>query len=90
MAHVHRDKKKLLTRIRRIAGQVAALERALEGEAECSDVLIQIAAAKGAMHALLMEVLSGHLNEHVVAGKTESARAKEAEAVMTLLAKYSR
>ena len=90
MAHVHRDKKKLLTRIRRIAGQVAALERALEGEAECSDVLIQIAAAKGAMHALLMEVLSGHLNEHVVAGKTEAARAKEAQAVMTLLTKYAR
>lgn len=90
MAHVHREKKKLLTRIRRIAGQVAALERALEGEAECSDVLIQIAAAKGAMHALLMEVLSGHLNEHVVAGKTEAVRAKEAQAVMALLGKYAR
>lgn len=90
MAHVRRDKKKLLTRIRRIAGQVAALERAMETEADCSDVLIQIAAAKGAMHALMMEVLAGHLSEHVVAGKTESGRAEEARAIMELLAKYAR
>ncbi|HYG07953.1 MAG TPA: metal-sensing transcriptional repressor, partial [Stenotrophomonas sp.] len=54
MAHVQREKKKLLTRIRRIGGQVAALERAVESGVECSDVLVQIAAAKGAMHALMM------------------------------------
>lgn len=90
MAHVQRDKKKLLARIRRIAGQVAALERALEKEAGCSDVLIQIAATKGAMHALMMEVLAGHLKEHVAAGKTESERAREAESIMGLLAKYAR
>lgn len=90
MAHVRRDKKKLLTRIRRIAGQVAALERAMETEADCSDVLIQIAATKGAMHALMMKVLAGHLSEHVVAGKTERGRAEEARAIMELLAKYAR
>ena len=44
MAHVNRDKKKLLTRVRRVAGQVAALERALESDADCTDVLILIAA----------------------------------------------
>lgn len=90
MSHVHRDRKKLLTRVRRIGGQVAALERALQGEADCSDVLVQIAAAKGAMQALMIEVLKGHLNEHVVAGKTEAARAREAEAIMQLLGRYAR
>ena len=45
MAHVQRNKKKLLSRIRRVAGQVAALEQALESDADCADVLIQIAAA---------------------------------------------
>ncbi|HVK52885.1 MAG TPA: metal/formaldehyde-sensitive transcriptional repressor [Pseudoxanthomonas sp.] len=90
MAHVHRDKKKLLARIRRIGGQVAALERALEGEADCADVLTQIAAAKGAMHALMMEVLAGHLDEHVVAGKTAAERAAEARIITTLLSKFAR
>lgn len=49
MAHVIRERKKLLARVRRIAGQVAALETALEADAECTDVLVQAAAAKGAM-----------------------------------------
>ncbi|GGD50572.1 hypothetical protein GCM10007235_23350 [Pseudoxanthomonas indica] len=69
---------------------MAALERALQGEADCSDVLVQIAAAKGAMQALMIEVLKGHLNEHVVAGKTEAVRAREAEAIMQLLGRYAR
>ncbi|MFS2046284.1 metal-sensing transcriptional repressor, partial [Stenotrophomonas geniculata] len=50
MAHVHKNRKQLLTRVRRIAGQVAALEQALdkpEGEAgDCADVLVQVAAVR--------------------------------------------
>jgi len=90
MAHVTRDKKKLLARIRRIGGQVAALERAVDAEADCSDVLVQVAAAKGAMHALMMEVLAGHLAEHVVAADSEAEREQEAQLLMELLRKYGR
>jgi DNA-binding FrmR family transcriptional regulator len=90
MAHVNRDKKKLLTRVRRIAGQVAALERALESDADCTDVLIQIAAAKGAMHGLMMEVLTGHLAEHVVAESSAAKRAIEANSIIDLLKGYAK
>ena len=48
------------------------------------------AATKGAMHALMMEVLAGHLTEHVVAGETEVERAREAQIIMDLLSKYAR
>lgn len=90
MAHVHRDRKKLLARVRRVAGQVAALEKALQGEADCADVLVQIAAAKGAMHGLMMEVLAGHLAEHVVAQADADERAREAEVVVALLRSVGR
>ncbi|QGW65224.1 metal/formaldehyde-sensitive transcriptional repressor [Lysobacter soli] len=90
MAHVNRDKKKLLTRVRRVAGQVAALEHALEADADCADVLIQIAAAKGAIHGLMMEVLSGHLAEHVVAEASPTKRAREAQAIVELLKGYAK
>ena len=90
MAHVNRDKKKLLTRVRRVAGQVAALEQALESDADCADVLIQIAAAKGAIHGLMMEVLAGHLLEHVASETSPTKRAKEAQAVMELLKGYAK
>lgn len=88
MSHVTRDKKKLLSRLRRIAGQVSALEAALEADADCTDVLVQIAAARGAMHGLMMEVLSGHMAEHVVAEADTTKRSQESEAVMALLRTY--
>jgi DNA-binding FrmR family transcriptional regulator len=66
MAHVIRDKKKLLHRIRRIRGQVEAIERALEAEAECAETLHTIAACRGAIDALMAEVIEGHIRFHVV------------------------
>lgn len=90
MAHVSRDRKKLLARVRRIAGQVNALEKALQAEADCADVLVQIAAARGAMHALMMEVMAGHLAEHVAAEPREARRVAEATAMIDLLRRYSR
>jgi DNA-binding FrmR family transcriptional regulator len=44
MAHTIRDKKKLLNRVRRLKGQIEGVERRLENETECADVLQQIAA----------------------------------------------
>jgi DNA-binding FrmR family transcriptional regulator len=64
MTHTVRDKTKLLHRTRRIAGQVGALERALEREASCEEVLRLIAATRGALDALMAVVLEGHLQEH--------------------------
>lgn len=90
MAHVKRNRKSLLARVRRVAGQVAALERALEGEPDCTDVLVQIAAAKGAMHGLMMEVLLGHLDEHVVAEQDETLRRQEAQVLIKLLQGYAK
>ena len=65
MAHTIRDKDKLLNRVRRIRGQVEGLERALEGEQECGNIMRQIAAARGAMDSLMAEVLEGHIHFHV-------------------------
>lgn len=65
MAHTIRDKSKLLARVRRIQGQAAALERALDAEADCSATLQQIAAIRGAVNGLMAEVLEGHLRDHL-------------------------
>ena len=46
------EKKKVLTRVRRIRGQIDALERSLEGDAECRAILQQIAAVRGAANGL--------------------------------------
>lgn len=69
---------------------MSALERAIEGGPDCTGVLVQVAAAKGAMHALMMKLLTDHLSEHVVAEKSEAGRAKEAQVIMELLVRYAR
>ena len=70
MAHTIDEKKKLLNRVRRIRGQVDSVARALEQEAECSDVLHNISACRGAMDALMAEVIEGHIRFHVLDPKT--------------------
>jgi FrmR/RcnR family transcriptional regulator, repressor of frmRAB operon len=66
MAHTTKDKAKLLSRVRRIRGQVEAIERALDGEQECSSVLQLMAACRGALNGLMAEVLEGHIRFHVL------------------------
>ena len=66
MAHTLEEKKRLLNRVRRIMGQVAAIEKALDQEAECSDVLHNISACRGAMDALMAEVIEGHIRFHIL------------------------
>ena len=57
------EKKKVLTRVRRIRGQIDALERSLEGDAECRAILQQIAAVRGAANGLMAEVLESRIRE---------------------------
>jgi FrmR/RcnR family transcriptional regulator, repressor of frmRAB operon len=66
MGHTVEEKKRLLNRVRRIMGQVAAIEKALDQEGECSEVLHTISACRGAMDALMAEVIEGHIRFHIL------------------------
>ena len=57
------DRRKAVARVRRIRGQLDALERALEVGADCAPVLQQLAAVRGAVNGLMSEVLESHLRE---------------------------
>jgi DNA-binding FrmR family transcriptional regulator len=66
MAHTVREKQKLLMRVRRISGQIGALEKLLEEEADCSKTLHLTVACRGAINSLMAEILEGHIRFHVV------------------------
>jgi FrmR/RcnR family transcriptional regulator, repressor of frmRAB operon len=66
MTHTIREKTKLLARVRRIRGQVEAIERALDTEAACEQVMHLIAGARGAMAGLMAEVVEDHVRTHLV------------------------
>ena len=57
------EKKRAITRLRRIKGQAEALERAVEEGTDCRALLQQIAALRGAANGLMAEVLDSHLRE---------------------------
>jgi DNA-binding FrmR family transcriptional regulator len=66
MTHTVRGKHKLLGRVRRIRGQIEAIERALEGEASCGQVMHLIAGVRGATAGLMAEVVEDHVRTHLV------------------------
>lgn len=77
--HTVRHKKKLVARIRRVRGQIDAVERALTEERGCEEVVRTIAAARGAINSLAAEILCEHLDEHLVA-PTATRKARTAAA----------
>ena len=89
MAHTTRDKEKLLVRVRRIRGQVEALEKALTENDDCSKILHLIAGSRGAMDGLMAEVLEGHIRTHVADPKVKpSERTQATEDVIELIRSY--
>ncbi|MGA8026286.1 MAG: metal/formaldehyde-sensitive transcriptional repressor [Bryobacteraceae bacterium] len=90
MAHTVEEKKRLLNRVRRIMGQVAAIEKNLDQEADCSDVLHNIAACRGAMDALMAEVIEGHIRFHILApgGEASDEQTRAADDLVTALRSY--
>lgn len=64
--HVERERKKLLNRLRRMRGQIEAMERAIEEGQACTRVLQQATACRGALDGFIAEVIEDHILEHFV------------------------
>jgi len=91
MPHTIKNKKQLLTRVRRLQGQAAALEKALDKGEECVAILQQIAAIRGAANGLMAQVLEGHIREHLGAEDVSVAqRSADVDELVTVLRSYLR
>ena len=90
MAHTIKEKSKLLARVRRIKGQAQAVERALEAEIGCADVLMLVASMRGAVNGLTAEILEDHIRNHVVdpADEADASRAKGAAELIDVVRTY--
>jgi DNA-binding FrmR family transcriptional regulator len=90
MSHTIREKAKLLNRVRRIRGQVDAIERALEQEVDCADVMQLVAAVRGAMGGLMAEVMEDHVRLHAAETEPEFAREQAAQELIDVVRSYLR
>jgi DNA-binding FrmR family transcriptional regulator len=90
MAHTIRDKEKLILRVRRIRGQIEAVERAIGSEQDCSDVMQLITAARGAMNGLMAELVEDHVRFHVLdpGKKPTSEQALAADELIDIIRSY--
>lgn len=88
MSHLVSEKPKLLARVRRLRGQLDAVERALEAEIGCADVLMLVASMRGAINGLTAELMDDHLREHVLNAETEADREKGVAELSEVVRRY--
>ncbi|MDB6099958.1 MAG: FrmR/RcnR family transcriptional regulator, repressor of frmRAB operon [Gammaproteobacteria bacterium] len=90
MSHVAKEKIKLLNRIKRLRGQLEAIERAVTNDQECADVLQQATACRGALDGFIAEVIEDHIREHMMDPKAgrDDPRAAAAEELVEIVHQY--
>lgn len=84
------DHEKLLHRIRRIQGQVNAVELLLREKKDCATVLLTLSACRGAINSLMGEVLEDHVRLHMLGAKTKPTPAQKeaAEDLIEIVRSY--
>jgi len=89
-AHTLRDQNKLINRVRRLRGQVDAVERSLSANASCSEIIQRVTAARGAIDGLMAELLEEHVREYLLAEKpmADEARRHAAEELIAIIHSY--
>jgi FrmR/RcnR family transcriptional regulator, repressor of frmRAB operon len=74
MSHTIINKAKLIARVRRLKGQMEAIERALEAEEPCGEILNLVASVRGAVHGLTVELIEDRQREEGAAELIEVVR----------------
>jgi DNA-binding FrmR family transcriptional regulator len=77
MSHILKEKLELVSRAKKIIGQLESVLRGLEEDAHCSDVLQRLAAARGAINSLMGELMEDHIRNHMPRKTKSSAEAAE-------------
>jgi DNA-binding FrmR family transcriptional regulator len=83
-----REKLKLLQRLRRVRGQMDAVERSLEADEECDGQLMLLAAVRGGVNGLMAEIMERHIRFHLADGAKEKIAPDLAEDLINLVHAY--
>ncbi len=90
MSHTTKNKTRMLSRVKRIKGQVEAIERSLNGQGECEEILQLVASCRGALNGLMAELIEGHLRFHVLSPdkKTLPSQLEAADELIAVVKRY--
>jgi DNA-binding FrmR family transcriptional regulator len=90
VSHIAKEKQKLLNRLKRLRGQLEAIERAVEADVECARVLQQATACRGALEGFIAEVIEDHILEHMVdpLARSDDPQRLAAEELVSIVHSY--
>lgn len=90
MSHISKEKQKLLNRLKRMKGQIEAIERAVEEDRECARVLQQATACRGALDGFIGEIIEDHIREHMLDphAPADDPRTRAAEELIEIVHAY--
>jgi DNA-binding FrmR family transcriptional regulator len=88
MSYPEREKVKLLHRLRKLHGQLDAVERSLAADEECSGQLMLLAAVHGGVNSLMGEILENHIRFHLTDGSKEQIAPELADDLIELVRAY--
>jgi len=77
MSHIPKEKIELLSRTKKVIGQMESVLRGLEQDAHCAEILQRLAAARGAINSLMGELMENHIRNHMPRKSKSSAEAAE-------------
>jgi FrmR/RcnR family transcriptional regulator, repressor of rcnA expression len=77
MTHLSREKLDLVTRTKKVIGQLESVLRGLNDDEQCADVLQRLAAARGAINSLMGELLEDHIRNHMPRNTKSSEEAAD-------------
>lgn len=86
----HREevKRALTVRVRKVAGQLRAIEQMIEDDRECSEILTQLVSARRGLKSLSEAVIQGHLRHCVCESRTNSEAQRKLRDLLTVLERY--
>src|SRR5438876_138040 len=87
------DKEALIKRLHRVEGQVRGIERMVEEERYCIDILTQISAATTALDSLALKILGDHVSScvaHAFASGDEKAAAEKSRELLAAIERFTK
>ena len=88
MSLQEREKAKLVQRVRRLRGQLDAVERLVGTDEDCGGQLMLLAAVRGGVNSLMGEIMETHIRFHLVDGAKEQIAPELAEDLIELVRAY--
>ena len=90
MTHTVHNQRKILNRVRRLRGQIDALERALLADEGCANVMRLVTASRGAINGIMAGVINGHIQTHMIDPIRKPSRTEReaAEELVEVLRSY--